>query len=82
MARIALRAVFVEHAERWHRGTFYRRSTGNDQWLTSKWTVPRPIDEVEQVDQPMPKRELQAMDACIHGGREFGRYDWIQDTDV
>jgi putative transposase len=78
--RNALTANLVARAEDWRWGGLWRRLHGRDGHLISDWPVPRPIDWVDRVNQPLTEKERDQIRRSIRRGCPLGTPDWARVT--
>jgi putative transposase len=76
--RNALRANLVFKAESWRWGSLWRWRYGEAEQkrLLSTWPVRRSPGWLEQVNQPLNDRELQALRQSVARGNPYGSKSW------
>ena len=78
--RNALRANLVDRAENWRWGSLWRwrQQPEPDPKLLSPWPLPRLPNWVERVNEPLSKKELDAVRLAANRGRPLGDEAWVE----
>jgi putative transposase len=79
--RNALHANPVERAESWRWSSLRRVEREDPAFpILSTWSLPRPTDWLQLVNQPQTEAEVAALRCCVNRGRPFGHPYWVTDT--
>ena len=78
--RNALTAKVVERAEDYRWGSLYNWCGGESVIKLSPWPVKRLPQWIERVNQPLTKKENDAVENCITRGCPFGQEQWVTKT--
>ncbi|MBC8353148.1 MAG: transposase [Planctomycetes bacterium] len=78
----ALRAELVKRAQDWRWGSLWRwlQTPEPDPKLLSPWPIARLPKWVKRVNQPLTKRELDAVRLSAQRGRPLGDEAWVKST--
>ncbi len=78
--RNALRAKLVERAEDWRWSSLWRwlQRPEPDPKLLSAWPLARSARWVERVNEPLSKKELDAVRVSAQRGRPLGEEGWVE----
>ncbi|TWU07586.1 transposase [Stieleria varia] len=80
--RNPLRANLVKHAEDWQYGSLFRWNQSAEPLpkILSRWPIPRLPNWVQRVNEPLGKKELDAIRTCVNRGRPFGDEQWTDEV--
>jgi putative transposase len=79
--RNPLRANLVKHAEDWQYGSLFRWNQSAEPLpkILSPWPIPRLPNWIQRVNEPLGKKELDAIRTCVNRGRPFGDEQWTEE---
>lgn len=80
--RNALRSKMVTKAELWQFGSLWinQFGTAEHKAMLSHWPLPRPRKWLAYVNEPVSKKELEALRQSCVRGTPYGSNDWVQET--
>jgi putative transposase len=78
--RNALTAKIVERAEDYRWGSLWNWCGGDSVVKLSSWPVKRLPRWIDRVNEPVKKKEKDALLNCIKRGCPFGTEQWVTDT--
>lgn len=76
--RNALTAKIVERAEEYRWGSLWNWRGGDSVIELSPWPIKRLPRWIERVNQPMTKKETDAIKNCVKRGCPYGTDKWVQ----
>ena len=78
--RNALTANLVERAEDWRWGSLWNWCRGKSPIELSAWPVPRLPNWIDRVNQPLNKKEMEAVERSEKRSCPLGTPAWIETT--